>query len=94
MVCGLVWVDGWIASDMYLEEIGLHAQSMIIRSRLNRQHSCEDLYDRLISMSIFTSKNVFIRAPKITRKVAMASIWVCKPSCINRIIHIQMEKVG
>ena len=41
-------------TDMCLKEIGLRAQNMITIFRLNSQHKWGDLYDYLMSTTIFT----------------------------------------
>ena len=45
----------------------------------SRLHNWVDLYDHLMSMRIFILilNEIFIRAPKIMRKVTAISIWIC-----------------
>ena len=57
-----------------LQEIGLHAQSMIIIvSPPKNKYNWNELYDHFMSMEIHTliMSKIFIRSPSITRKVAM-----------------------
>ena len=48
-------------------------------SRPKGQHDWEDLYDHLMNMRNFVKSmnNIFIRALKTMRIVAMTSIWIC-----------------
>ena len=48
-------------------------------SRLNSQHNYGDLDDNSMSMRILTLivNEIFIRASKIMRKVALPLIWLC-----------------
>jgi hypothetical protein len=53
VVVGYGFKNGY-QKDMYLKEIELRAQNVIIHSRLNGQHNWRDLYDYLMSTIIFT----------------------------------------
>lgn len=71
--------------DVCSEEIGPHAQNLtaFLGSIVNIIRG--DIYDHLlISMRIlhFTMSKIFMR------KVIMASIWTCYPSCTNHMFHI------
>ena len=48
-------------------------------SKLNSQHNRGNLYDHFMSKRIFTliMYKMFRRSPKIMRKVATVSIWIC-----------------
>ena len=94
------WHVDWCGSkngyqiDMCPKEIDLHAQKMIIvlGSIVN---IIEGIHDYLKSTRIFIliMNKIFIQAPKIMRKVATTSIWICYPSCTNHAFHI-LEEVG
>lgn len=76
------------------KENGLCSQNMksILGSIVNRIE--EDQYDHLTSMGTFTlvTDKIFLRAPKLVLvKVAMASIWICKPTGTNRVFCILGE---
>lgn len=60
---------------------------MITIPNLNSQHHLRDLYDHLKSTEIFDLiiNKIFIRAPCITRKVDMASVWICQPFRTNHM---------
>ena len=45
------------------------------------------LMNTLIVVTWIVDK-IFIRAPKITRKVTTTSIWICYPSRTNRMFYI------
>ena len=66
--------------DTCLKEIGLHAQNMttILGSIVNIIGG-RDRYDHLMSTKTFNMliKEISIRAPKIMRKVAIASTCIC-----------------
>ena len=66
---------------MSLKEIELRAQKYANQCSLNSEHywGGGDLYDNFLSTRIFTSimNKIFVLAPKIMRKVATASIWIC-----------------
>jgi hypothetical protein len=70
------------------KESGLCAQNLIIiLSSTVKSHA------HLMHMRIFTMRmyKIFIRAPKIMRKVALASLWICELSRANHVFHILWE---
>ena len=95
--------NGYQKGIICLSEIGICAQNIITHSRLNSQHFFffffflwgGTLYDQLKSMGISSlmRHKIFIQAPKTTRKVATASIWICHPPCTKREFH-SLGEVG
>ena len=47
-------------------------------------------FDKNKTLTLIMNKT-FVRAPNITREVATASIWICKPSGTNRVFHVLGE---
>ena len=62
-------------------------------SRLDSQRNRENLYNYVMSMRIFTliMNKIFIHAPKIMGKAAIASIWIWQPSHTTHVYHILRE---
>ena len=77
------------------KEIGLQAQNKItiLINIFFFWGGGLDLYDDLMSsrIFIFITNKIFIQAPKIMKKVAMASIWICYTSRTNCVFHILGE---
>ena len=93
MVCCCVWLQKRIPNDIIFKKIGLHSQKMInILSSVI--YIVRDLYEHLkiTSNSTLILSRIFIRTSKITRKVAMASIWSCQLFHTNRVFYILQEK--
>ena len=67
----------WIPQRLVFKIVWIVCSCCGNHYRLNSQHNRGKLYDHLMSTQIFTLmiNKVFVRAPKITRKVGMASIW-------------------
>ena len=94
-----VWSDVDLRTDTkktcVLIEIGLHALSMltILNSMVNVVGG--DIYDQFLRERIFTliMSKIFTWAPKIMRKMAMGTIWICLLSCTSFVFHI-LQEVG
>ena len=76
--------NGYQKGIIRLKELGLHAQNHN-HSMLKSQQNWGDLYDHLMSTTLFTLvMNKVIRwALNMMRKVATALIWICRPSSSN-----------
>jgi hypothetical protein len=59
----------------------------------NGQHDWGDIYDQLMATRMFTliMDKIFISGLKIVREVTTTLIWICLPSCTNRMVHILGE---
>ena len=70
-------------NEACFRETRWHVENMItslgsIVNRIGEGGGGRDVYDHLMSRRIFTltMSTIFIRAPKVTRKVTTASIWI------------------
>jgi hypothetical protein len=80
-----VWLQKWIYKDIYLKEIGRHAQNMInILNSIVRKGGGGGLgggacqYVQLMNARIFNFillKKIFIRTPNFAKEVATTLIW-------------------
>ena len=73
--------------EMYKKEIGVRAQKLLTNLGSIVNIIPGHLWDHLVC-----SRNKrFIRAPKIMRKPATATIWICQSSRTNAVVHVPRE---
>ena len=70
----LAWLQEQTPEDMHVKEIRLHAENIITVLDSITNIVGRDLYDHFIITRIYTfiMNKIFLRAPKIMRKVTMA----------------------
>ena len=83
-----LWDAGWYGSlinfiKLYSKEIGLHAQTMILKSIMKTYSGA--MYDPLMSMN-----KMFILAPKFMRKVATTLNWICEVTILC-LLHVSLQ---
>ena len=91
---GLVWLQEQLPKRHVFKRDWIVPSIYDNHSRVNNQHVWRELYDHPMSTKFFTSimNKIFIRAPKMIRKVTMALIWICVPLCTNYMFHILGER--